>query len=120
MKRQEIKSFTPPHPTAENYREEPESIVQHYSLLTHTRDWDLIHNIDVARNMGFIHHPSRETEALVEGALFQEDQNKLADAVRYKVADFCVKRGIWKSVGEAFEEREKLRRKHNPRPPNLL
>lgn len=67
-----------------------------------------------------MHHPSRETECLVEGALFQEDQNKLADAVRYKVADFCVKRGIWKSVGEAFEEREKLRRKHNPRPPNLL
>lgn len=89
-------------------------------LLTTAQDFKVMYETSVTRNAGFIHHPSRETECLLEGALFQEDQNKLSDALRYRIADYCVKRGLWKSVGEAFALRETIRKKHNPRPPNLL
>lgn len=71
--------------------------------------------LDITRNQGFIHHPSRETNSYVEGALLQEDQNMLVENMRYLIAEECVKRGVWKSVSEALEERENLRRKHNPR-----
>lgn len=71
--------------------------------------------LDIIRNQGFIHHPSRETNSFVEGALFQEDQNMLVENMRYLIAEEGVKRGIWKNIYEALDERENLRRKHNPR-----
>ncbi|CAG9318419.1 unnamed protein product [Blepharisma stoltei] len=69
------------------------------------------YKLDIFRTMGYITHPSRETNAVVEGALLQEHQNKIADSMMIKIAEECVRKGVWKDINEAFVEREKLRKK---------
>jgi hypothetical protein len=74
------------------------------------------HRLDLVRNLGFVHHPSRETSAIVEGAIFREEQNQLVDNLRYKIAQELVSRGVWSSAEEAYSEGIRLRRQ--PRPQN--
>lgn len=68
------------------------------------------------RNLGFVHHPSRETSAIVEGAIFREEQNQLVDNLRYRIAEEMVSRGVWATVEEAYKAGIELRRQ--PRPQN--
>mmetsp|Transcript_15708 Transcript_15708/g.28684 ORF Transcript_15708/g.28684 Transcript_15708/m.28684 type:complete len:196 (-) Transcript_15708:2047-2634(-) len=112
----ETKPMTPPHYDINYFQQE-----WYENVLVSIRerkqfDFRNAHRLDIVRNSGFVHHPSRETSAIVEGALLQEEQNQLVDNLRYRIAEEMVSKGVWKSVEEAYSEGLKIRRQ--PRPQN--
>jgi citrate lyase alpha subunit len=67
--------------------------------------------VDLIRTRGFVHHPSRETNSIVEGEIFRNEQDKIVESMRIMVAEYGVKKGIWKTINHAFQESDNLKKK---------
>jgi hypothetical protein len=62
-----------------------------------------IHMVDIVRTLAFFPHPSRETNAPLQAAMFRNEQDKIVESMKVMMAEFCVKKGIFGRVDEAFE-----------------
>ena len=77
--------------------------------LTPYKDFVNTYSIDIARNQGFIHHPSRETNCLVDGAYYREHQAKLFESMRVQVAQALIRRRVFEDEAQAFRARDHAR-----------
>ena len=66
--------------------------------------------VDIIRTSGLVHHPSRETNSIVEGELLRNHQDKIFQSMRVIMAEYCVKNGIWKDLDEAFHHGDMIKR----------
>ena len=87
-------SFYPP---SSNYFRRPEddesniaSMVEDYKLDRYKE----INKVEIARASGFVHHPSRETNSILEGEMLKNDQNRIFESMRIMMAEYCVTKGI--------------------------
>ena len=70
-----------------------------------------MHMVDIIRSSGFVHHPARETNAIVEGEMLKNDQDRIVESMRIMMGEHCVKIGIWKDLKEAFSKSDMIREK---------
>ena len=70
-----------------------------------------MHQVDIFRTRGLFHHPSRETNGVIEGELYRNEQDKIVETMKVMMAEYCVKKGIWKNLSEAFREGDEMKKK---------
>lgn len=70
-----------------------------------------MYTVDIIRTSGFVHHPSRETNSIVEGEIFKNEQDKIVESMRIMMAEFGVKKGIWHDLNHAFAQSDSIRAK---------
>lgn len=87
-------SFLPPTKETKELSLDDNKIIDRHHLHMELDGFKNIYEVEIRRNSGFIHHPSRETNAVVEGAMYQEYQNKIAESMLVKLAEELVKRGV--------------------------
>ncbi|OMJ90752.1 hypothetical protein SteCoe_6829 [Stentor coeruleus] len=73
--------------------------------------YKLIHNVDIIRTSGFVHHPSRETNCIVEGEIYRSEQDKIVESMRVMMAEFGVRKGIWQNLNDAFRKNDEIKKK---------
>jgi len=110
---QGIVSFFPPSANYDNYEGDPYEFALYEVETKNYIDFITLNQLDIVRNLGLIHHPSRETNAVLEGAFYREDQNKISESIRVKLAEEGVKRGVWNSVEEALDQKQHIKKSQN-------
>lgn len=73
--------------------------------------YKLIHNVDIIRTSGFVNHPSRETNSILEGEIYKSEQDKIVESMRVMMAEFGVRKGIWENLNDAFRKNDEIKKK---------
>lgn len=105
-------NVTPYYPPSLNYFNETfdaEETISKNVELEKIQKFHDINYVEILRCSGFVNHPSRETNLIVEGEIFKNEQNKLIESMRLTLAEYLVKIRVWKDIDEAFREHDKIK-----------
>ena len=69
----------------------------------------MVNESDLVRTRALYAHPSRETNGVVEGEIFRNEQDKIVESMKVMMAEFGISKGIWKSIGEAFRVEDEIK-----------
>lgn len=69
----------------------------------------MINESDLVRTRALYAHTSRETNGVIEGEIYRNEQDKIVESMKIMMAEFGISKGIWKSLNDAFQKGDEIK-----------